>query len=171
MKSKLQFIIVTLSLVFSLTAHATDWKDLIGKELVLDRWGNVRDGWFSDYHPMNTMGADPVERIILKDAAHVVWNYTQQGDFARECSLQGPVLTFNEPIFGNKEMRILKAEGDVILTLGGDSLTRAFYILNPQPDAQTEFDEAMERYGEDATVIAMPFGGATLPMPPNAAQT
>ena len=136
MKSKLQFIIVTLSLVFSLTAHATDWKDLIGKELVLDRWGNVRDGWFSDYHPMNTMGADPVERIILKDAAHVVWNYTQQGDFARECSLQGPVLTFNEPIFGNKEMRILKAEGDVILTLGGDSLTRAFYILNPQPDAE-----------------------------------
>ncbi len=136
MKSKLQFIIVTLSLVFSLTAHATDWKDLIGKELVLDRWGNVRDGWFSDYHPMNTMGADPVERIILKDAAHFVWNYTQQGDFARECSLQGPVLTFNEPIFGNKEMRILKAEGDVILTLGGDSLTRAFYILNPQPDAE-----------------------------------
>jgi hypothetical protein len=136
MKSKLQFIIVTLSLVFSLTANATDWKDLIGKELVLDRWGNVRDGWFSDYHPMNTMGADPVERIILKDAAHVVWNYTQQGDFARECSLQGPVLTFNEPIFGNKEMRILKAEGDVILTLGGDSLTRAFYILNPQPDAE-----------------------------------
>ena len=136
MKSKLQFIIVTLSLVFSLTAHATDWKDLIGKELVLDRWGNVRDGWFSDYHPMNTMGADPVERIILKDATHVVWNYTQQGDFAHECSLQGPVLTFNEPIFGNKEMRILKAEGDVILTLGGDSLTRAFYILNPQPDAE-----------------------------------
>ncbi|MBR3433369.1 MAG: redoxin domain-containing protein [Bacteroidaceae bacterium] len=136
MKSKLQFIIVTLSLVFSLTAHATDWKDLIGKELVLHQWGNVRDGWFSDYHPMNTMGADPVERIILKDAAHVVWNYTQQGDFARECSLQGPVLTFNEPIFGNKEMRILKAEGDVILTLGGDSLTRAFYILNPQPDAE-----------------------------------
>jgi len=136
MKSKLQFIIVTLSLVFSLTAHATDWKDLIGKELVLDRWGNVRDGWFSDYHPMNTMGAAPVERIILKDAAHVVWNYTQQGDFARECSLQGPVLTFNEPIFGNKEMRILKAEGDVILTLGGDSLTRAFYILNPQPDGE-----------------------------------
>lgn len=136
MKSKLQFIIVTLILVFSVTAHATDWKDLIGKELVLDRWGNVRDGWFSDYHPMNTMGADPVERIILKDATHVVWNYTQQGDFARECSLQGPVLTFNEPIFGNKEMRILKAEGDVILTLGGDSLTRAFYILNPQPDAE-----------------------------------
>lgn len=130
------FISLMLAVSFSMTASATDWSELIGKELVLDRWGNVRDGWFSDYHPMNTMGADPVERIILKDATHVVWNYTQQGDFARECSLQGPVLTFNEPIFGNKEMRILKAEGDVILTLGGDSLTRAFYILNPQPDAE-----------------------------------
>lgn len=130
------FISLMLAVSFSMTASATDWSELIGKELVLDRWGNVRDGWFSDYHPMNTMGADPVERIILKDAAHVVWNYTQQGDFARECSLQGPVLTFNEPIFGNKEMRILKAEGDVILTLGGDSLTRAFYILNPLPDAE-----------------------------------
>ena len=30
--------------------------------------------------------------------------------------------------------------------------------------AQAAFDAAMEKYGEDATVIAMPFGGATLPM-------
>lgn len=37
-------------------------------------------------------------------------------------------------------------------------------FLNPQPSAQKAFDEAMDRYGPDATVIAMPFGGATLPM-------
>ena len=37
-------------------------------------------------------------------------------------------------------------------------------FLVPQPDAQTAFDEAMARYGENATVIAMPFGGATLPI-------
>ena len=37
-------------------------------------------------------------------------------------------------------------------------------FLNPQPDAQTAFDAAMEKYGSNATVIAMPFGGATLPM-------
>ena len=36
--------------------------------------------------------------------------------------------------------------------------------MNPQPSAQEAFDQAMERYGEDATVIAMPFGGATLPI-------
>ena len=46
-----------------------------------------------------------------------------------------------------------------------DDFVRSIF-LNPQPDAQTAFDEAMERYGAEATVIAMPFGGATLPMPP-----
>ena len=46
-----------------------------------------------------------------------------------------------------------------------DDFVRSIF-LNPQPDAQSAFDEAMERYGEEATVIAMPFGGATLPMPP-----
>ncbi len=46
-----------------------------------------------------------------------------------------------------------------------DDFVRSIF-LNPQPDAQTAFDEAMQRYGAGATVIAMPFGGATLPMPP-----
>lgn len=36
-------------------------------------------------------------------------------------------------------------------------------FLNPQPSAQAAFDAAMEKYGPEATVIAMPFGGATLP--------
>ena len=45
-----------------------------------------------------------------------------------------------------------------------DDFVRSIF-LNPQPSAQKAFDEAMERYGENATVIAMPFGGATLPMP------
>ncbi|MBQ2061927.1 MAG: nickel-dependent lactate racemase [Oscillospiraceae bacterium] len=45
-----------------------------------------------------------------------------------------------------------------------DDFVRSIF-LNPQPSAQAAFDEAMERYGADATVIAMPFGGATLPMP------
>ena len=46
-----------------------------------------------------------------------------------------------------------------------DDFVRSIF-LNPQPSAQTAFDEAMARYGEHATVIAMPYGGATLPMPP-----
>ena len=44
-----------------------------------------------------------------------------------------------------------------------DELVRSIFLV-PQPDAQTAFDAAMARYGEQATVIAMPFGGATLPM-------
>ena len=44
-----------------------------------------------------------------------------------------------------------------------DDFVRSIF-LNPQPSAQAAFDAAMERYGADATVIAMPFGGATLPM-------
>ena len=37
-------------------------------------------------------------------------------------------------------------------------------FLNPQPSAQKALDEAFQKYGPDATVIAMPFGGATLPV-------
>lgn len=45
------------------------------------------------------------------------------------------------------------------------ALVRSIFLC-PQPSAQAAFDCAMKRYGPDATVIAMPFGGATLPMPP-----
>lgn len=44
-----------------------------------------------------------------------------------------------------------------------DDFVRSIF-LNPQPSAQKALDEAFEKYGSDATVIAMPFGGATLPI-------
>ena len=44
-----------------------------------------------------------------------------------------------------------------------DDFVRSIF-MNPQPSAQKAFDEAFAKYGEDATVIAMPFGGATLPV-------
>ena len=37
-------------------------------------------------------------------------------------------------------------------------------FLHPQPTAQVAFDQAMAKYGPHATVLAMPFGGATLPI-------
>ncbi|MDD6199939.1 MAG: nickel-dependent lactate racemase [Firmicutes bacterium] len=46
-----------------------------------------------------------------------------------------------------------------------DDFVRSIF-LNPQPSAQAAFDEAIGKYGPDATVIAMPFGGATLPIAP-----
>lgn len=44
-----------------------------------------------------------------------------------------------------------------------DAFVRSIF-LNPQPNAQKALDEAMAKYGPDATILAMPFGGATLPM-------
>ena len=45
-----------------------------------------------------------------------------------------------------------------------DDFVRSIF-LNPRHSAQEAFDAAMAKYGPNATVIAMPFGGATLPMP------
>ena len=44
-----------------------------------------------------------------------------------------------------------------------DELVRSIF-LNPQPSAQAALDQAFETYGPEATVLAMPFGGATLPI-------
>ena len=55
-----------------------------------------------------------------------------------------------------------RARIDLVSEMDDDFVRSIF--LNPQPSAQAAFDEAMERYGPDATVIAMPFGGATLPI-------
>ena len=44
-----------------------------------------------------------------------------------------------------------------------DEFVRSIF-LNPQPDAQTALNAALAQYGKHATVLAMPFGGATLPI-------
>ena len=59
-------------------------------------------------------------------------------------------------------MVLENAQIDLVSEMDDDFVRSIF--LNPQPSAQAAFDEAMAKYGEDATVIAMPFGGATLPM-------
>lgn len=51
---------------------------------------------------------------------------------------------------------------DLISEMEPDFVRSIF--LNPQSSAQVAFTQAMEKYGENATVIAMPFGGATLPI-------
>ena len=47
-----------------------------------------------------------------------------------------------------------------------DEFVRSIF-LNPQPDAQTALNAALAQYGKHATVLAMPFGGATLPIAPD----
>ncbi|MDO4490776.1 MAG: nickel-dependent lactate racemase [Lachnospiraceae bacterium] len=44
-----------------------------------------------------------------------------------------------------------------------DDFVRSIF-LNPQPSAQKAYDDCVAKYGPDAKVIAMPFGGATLPI-------
>ena len=44
-----------------------------------------------------------------------------------------------------------------------DSFVRSIF-LNPQPSAQTALNKALDRYGPDATVLVMPYAGATLPL-------
>ena len=54
-----------------------------------------------------------------------------------------------------------RAQIDLVSEMDDDFVRSIF--LNPQPSAQAAFDAAMEKYGSDASVIAMPYGGATLP--------
>ena len=51
---------------------------------------------------------------------------------------------------------------DLVSEMDDDFVRRLF--LTPRHSVQEAFDAALLRYGTDATVIAMPFGGATLPV-------
>lgn len=53
----------------------------------------------------------------------------------------------------------------VLISEMEDDLVRSLFLI-PGHSAEAAFGEAMAEYGPDATVIAMPYGGATLPMPP-----
>ena len=59
-------------------------------------------------------------------------------------------------------MVLENAKIDLVSELPDDFVRSVF--LNPQPSAQAALEEAMQQYGPDATVLAMPFGGATLPI-------
>ena len=61
-------------------------------------------------------------------------------------------------------MVLENARIDLVSEMDPDFVRSIF--LNPQRSAHAAFTEAMDRYGPDATVIAMPFGGATLPIAP-----
>ena len=60
-------------------------------------------------------------------------------------------------------MVLRHAEIDLISEMDDDFVRSIFLV--PKHSAQEAFDEAMKKYGPDATVIAMPYGGATLPVP------
>ena len=58
-------------------------------------------------------------------------------------------------------MVLEKAEVDLVSELDDDFVRSVF--LTPRSDAQEALDRAFEKLGPDATVLAMPYGGSTLP--------
>lgn len=59
-------------------------------------------------------------------------------------------------------MVLAHAQVDLVSEMEPDFVRSIF--LNPQPSAQKALDEALLRYGPGAAVLAMPYGGATLPI-------
>ncbi len=55
-------------------------------------------------------------------------------------------------------------DADIRLVSQMDPQTVESCFMHPAASAQEALDEAFEKYGSGATVIAMPFGGATLPV-------
>ena len=58
-------------------------------------------------------------------------------------------------------MTLKKADIYLVSDLADDFVRSIF--LTPQPNVQTALDRALEKLGPDATVLAMPYGGSTLP--------
>ena len=58
-------------------------------------------------------------------------------------------------------MVLERAEVDLVSELDDDFVRSIFLV--PQPSAQVALDRAFEKLGKDATVLAMPYGGSTLP--------
>ncbi len=59
-------------------------------------------------------------------------------------------------------MVLENASIDLVSEMDDDFVRSIFF--NPRHSAQEAFDAAFEKYGDNASVIAMPFGGATLPV-------
>ena len=127
-------IIALLAVTFSLTSSATNWSDFIGKPLILYRFGEYQNHWFSRFIGTNPAGAAPVEQLLLTDSTHLEWKYAMTGDFKRECTLQDSVLLLKEPLHDNNHFRIVEYTGEVLLTQGDDGLTRAFFVQHSQPE-------------------------------------
>ena len=58
-------------------------------------------------------------------------------------------------------MTLKKADIYLVSDLADDFVRSIF--LTPQPNVQTALDRALEKLGPDAAVLAMPYGGSTLP--------
>lgn len=133
MKRLLTILALICAVTFQMNAQTCDWSELIGKKLVLSRWGHMMDGFFLEYNFTNTFGEKPMEQLVLTDSTHFEWKYSLSGDFRRECKLKGNVMDIDPPFWNNRHITIFQRKGNVVLTEGEDKLIRAFYIHEDQP--------------------------------------
>ena len=59
---------------------------------------------------------------------------------------------------------MLKKRADILFVSDMDSSIIQKTFLQPVDDLHTAFDACMKKYGADAKVIVMPYGGSTLPV-------
>lgn len=137
MKKNMAIVALMCALTFQVNAQTCNWNELIGKKLVLSRWGNMMDGFFLDYFFTNTYGEKPMEQLVLTDSTHFEWKYSLSGDFSYVCTLKGNVMEFDPPFWQNSHITIFQRKGNVILTNGEDGIIRVFYIQEDQPAPQS----------------------------------
>lgn len=84
MKQMFLLLLCLLILPFQVASQTCEWSELIGKDLVLYRYGRLKDGIFTDYRFTNPAGAESVETLTLTDSTHFEWKYSLSGDFKRD---------------------------------------------------------------------------------------
>lgn len=126
-------VVMLFTMIFQVSAQTCEWSELIGKKLVLSRWGNFKDDIFLDYRFTNPAGSKPMEQLVLTDSTHFEWKYALTGNFSYHCLLKGDVMECDPPFWNNRHINIIKRIDNVILTHGEDGLTRCFFIHDPQP--------------------------------------
>jgi len=134
MKRVFLCLVLLLTLSLNVTAQSCDWNELIGKKLVLYRYGRMMDGVFTDYKFTDPVGQKPMEQLTVIDDSHFEWMYTLSGDFKQDCKVDGKMLTFEPPFFHNRFLNYVKRIGNVVITDGHDGITRTFYIEEPPTD-------------------------------------
>ena len=133
MKKNFLLTIYLLTLSLTLGAQSCNWSELIGKQVVLFRYGLLEDGWFRESRIVSPIEEMPMEQLVLTDSTHFEWKYAISGDFTRECHLEGDVMNVNPPFFENRHLKILSREGNLVITKGEEGLTRAFYVQDSIP--------------------------------------
>ena len=76
MKKTLILVVAFLAFALSAVAERSGWSQLIGKTLVLYRYGMMQGRWFEKSNYPNPAGKAPMEQMVLVDSTHLSWKYS-----------------------------------------------------------------------------------------------